>query len=179
MPGARRQDPTRTLEDQPESRLEERARWTYQGTLAPAGKLTWMTQSSWVIPIVGSQQTTYVYLGDHWYGNQDPTAPGKHNYLATYVFQPIVFSGTQIGLPTTSCAGSWTSAPEPGRPEDGRTEVGKNDAGRLNRAPGAIARAASGNHGMRGFDPCKRRPWPDTLSGARSGPARRTPHSFS
>jgi hypothetical protein len=74
--------------------------WTYQGTLAPQGKLTWMTQSTWVTPIAGSQGTTYVYLGDHWYGNQDTTAPGRHNDLATYVLQPIVFSGTQIGLPT-------------------------------------------------------------------------------
>ena len=53
-----------------------------------------------VITAVGSQQTAYVYLGDHWYGNQDTTAPGKHNDRATYVFQPIVFSGTKIGLPT-------------------------------------------------------------------------------
>jgi hypothetical protein len=90
--------------------------WTYQGYLAPQGKLTWMTQSTWVIPIAGSQGTTYVYLGDHWYGNQDTSAPGKHNDLATYVFQPIVFTGAQIGLPTYQIswkldvgAGTWTS----------------------------------------------------------------------
>ncbi|HVZ89035.1 MAG TPA: hypothetical protein VHG72_18850 [Polyangia bacterium] len=89
--------------------------WTYQGYLAPEGKLTWMTQSTWVQPIVGTQGTTYVYWGDHWYGNQDTTAPGKHNNLATYVFQPLVFTGTLIGLPTYEVswkldvgAGTWT-----------------------------------------------------------------------
>jgi hypothetical protein len=89
--------------------------WTYQGYLAPKGDLTWMTQSTWVMPIAGSAGTTYVYWGDHWYGNQDTTQPGKHNYLATYVFQPLVFTGTKIGLPTYQVswkldvgAGTWT-----------------------------------------------------------------------
>ena len=58
--------------------------WTYQGYVAPVGKLTWMTQTTWVQPVVGSAGTTYVYWGDHWYGDQDTTAPGVHNYLTTY-----------------------------------------------------------------------------------------------
>jgi hypothetical protein len=74
--------------------------WTYHGYLAPQGTRTWMTQSTWVIQVAGSAGTTYVYLGDHWYGNQDTTAPGKHNNLATYVLQPMVFSGAEISLPT-------------------------------------------------------------------------------
>ncbi len=89
--------------------------WTYQGYLAPQGDLTWMTQSTWVMPIVGSAGTTYVYWGDHWYGTQDTTQPGKHNNLATYVFQPLVFNGTKISLPTYQVswkldvgAGTWT-----------------------------------------------------------------------
>jgi hypothetical protein len=92
--------------------------WTYQGFLAPEGKLTWMTQSTWVMPIVGSSGTTYVYWGDHWYGNQDTTHPGQHNNLATYVFQPLVFSSSStplISLPTYHVswkldvgAGTWT-----------------------------------------------------------------------
>jgi hypothetical protein len=90
--------------------------WTYQGYLAPQGKLTWMTQSTWVIQVAGSQGTTYVYWGDHWYGNQDTSAPGKHNNLTTYVFQPLVFSGTSIALPTYQTswkldvgAGTWSN----------------------------------------------------------------------
>jgi glycosyl hydrolase family 43 len=89
--------------------------WTYQGYLAPQGDLTWMTQSTWVMPIVGSAGTTYVYWGDHWYGTEDTSQPGKHNNLATYVFQPLVFNGTKISLPTYQVswkldvgAGTWT-----------------------------------------------------------------------
>jgi hypothetical protein len=76
--------------------------WTYQGYLAPQGDLTWMTQSTWVMPIQGSSGTTYVYWGDHWYGTESTAHPGQHNYLTTYVFQPLVFdsSGAKISLPT-------------------------------------------------------------------------------
>ncbi|MBV9949039.1 MAG: family 43 glycosylhydrolase, partial [Myxococcales bacterium] len=88
--------------------------WTYQGFLAPvvdptndiSDQRTWLSQSTWVQPVAGCAGTTYVYWGDHWYGNQDTTAPGQHNYLATYVFQPLVFTGTKIGLPTY--VSSWT-----------------------------------------------------------------------
>ena len=90
--------------------------WTYRGYIAPQGKLTWMTQVTWVIPVAGSSGTTYVYQGDHWYGTQDTTAPGKWNYLATYVFQPIVFNNGLISLPTYKVkwkidagAGTWTT----------------------------------------------------------------------
>jgi hypothetical protein len=97
--------------------------WTYQGFIAPvvdtnnpiSDERTWMSQTTWVQPIVGSKGTVYLYWGDHWYGNQDTTAPGVNNYLATYVFQPLVFGGTTL-LPTykTSwsldvAAGTWSS----------------------------------------------------------------------
>jgi hypothetical protein len=59
-----------------------------------------------VQPVKGCSGTTYVYWGDHWYGDQDTTMPGLHNNLATYVFQPLVFTGTQIGMPTYLA--SWT-----------------------------------------------------------------------
>jgi len=74
--------------------------WTYKGYIAPAGKKAWMTQSTWVQPIVGSQGTVFMYWGDHWYGNQDTTAPGDHNYLATYVFQPLILTGGTTLMPT-------------------------------------------------------------------------------
>ncbi len=82
--------------------------WTYQGFIAPvtdpnndiSDQRTWLSQSTWVQPVTGCSGTTFLYWGDHWYGNQDTTAPGLHNYLATYVLQPIVFTGTAIGLPT-------------------------------------------------------------------------------
>jgi hypothetical protein len=82
--------------------------WTYQGYVAPvtdpnnniSDQRTWMSQSTWVQPIAGSQGTVFVYWGDHWYGNQDTTSPGLHNDLAGYVFQPLVFNGAKISLPT-------------------------------------------------------------------------------
>ncbi|HSU41891.1 MAG TPA: family 43 glycosylhydrolase [Polyangiaceae bacterium] len=97
--------------------------WTYQGFVAPVAdatddlsdERTWLTQSTWVEPVTGCQGTVYVYWGDHWDGNQDTTAPGKHNYLATYVFQPLVFDGTKISMPTYHAtwkldvgAGTWS-----------------------------------------------------------------------
>ncbi len=94
--------------------------WTYQGFVAPvtdtstvtpsgapnppeeiSDERTWLTQSTWVQPVVGSAGTVYVYWGDHWYGDQDTSNPGKHNDQATYVFQPVVFStSTKMLLPT-------------------------------------------------------------------------------
>lgn len=58
-----------------------------------------MSQSTWVQPVTGCDGTIYVDWGDHRDGNQDTTAPGKHNALATQVFQPLVFDGTKIALP--------------------------------------------------------------------------------
>jgi len=92
--------------------------WTQQGLLAPSGALTWLSQSTWVIPVTGCSGTTYVYWGDHWYDteNDGVRVPGKHNDLATYVFQPIVFNGTKISLPTYQTtwklnvgAGTWSN----------------------------------------------------------------------
>jgi hypothetical protein len=82
--------------------------WTYQGFIAPvkdpsdsiSDERTWLSQSTWVQPVVGCSGTVYVYWGDHWDGTQDTTAPGRHNYLATFVFQPLVFDGTKISMPT-------------------------------------------------------------------------------
>ena len=81
--------------------------WTYQGYIAPvtdpsnniSDQRTWLSQCTWVQPVVGCSGTTYVYWGDHWDGTQDTTAPGKHNDLAGYVFQPLRFDGTDISLP--------------------------------------------------------------------------------
>ncbi len=97
--------------------------WTYQGFVAPVSdasndlsdQRTWLTQSTWVQAVTGCNGTTYVYWGDHWDGNLDTTAPGKHNNLATFVFQPLVLSGIKISMPTYHAtwkldigAGTWT-----------------------------------------------------------------------
>jgi len=49
--------------------------------------------------IVGSQGTVFVYWGDHWYGDQDTTAPGQHNYLTTFVLTPLVSRATSLSMP--------------------------------------------------------------------------------
>jgi Glycosyl hydrolases family 43 len=89
--------------------------WTYQGYVAPQGAKTWMSQTTWVEPVVGSQGTVYVFWGDHWYGDQDTTAPGQHNDRTTFVFQPLVFDGMAISMPTYEVswkldvgAGTWS-----------------------------------------------------------------------
>ncbi len=81
--------------------------WTYQGFIAPvtdptndiSDQRTWLSQSTWVQPIDGCKGTVYLYWGDHWYGNQDTSNPGKYNDLATYVLQPLVFNGAAISMP--------------------------------------------------------------------------------
>ena len=97
--------------------------WTYRGFLAPVSdpandvspERTWLSQSTWVLPVRGCAGTVYVYWGDHWSGTESTTAAGKMNYLSTHVFQPIVFNGQQISLPTYKAtwkidvgAGTWT-----------------------------------------------------------------------
>jgi len=97
--------------------------WTYRGFIAPvtdpansvSDQRTWLSQVTWVQPIVGCQGTTYLYWGDHWDGTQDTSAPGQHNYLTTYVFQPLIFQGQLVSLPVYRAswmldvgAGTWT-----------------------------------------------------------------------
>jgi len=97
--------------------------WTYQGFLAPvtdpadnvSPERTWLSQSTWVQPVTGCNGTVYLYWGDHWDGTESTTAPGRHNDLATYVFQPLVFNGIKISLPTYKTtwkidvgAGTWS-----------------------------------------------------------------------
>jgi hypothetical protein len=108
--------------------------WTYQGFIAPvkdtstttasgqpnppewiSDERTWLSQSTWVTPVQGCNGTVYIFWGDHWYANQDTSNPGKHNDQATYVFQPLVFDGTKISMPTYHAtwkldvgAGTWS-----------------------------------------------------------------------
>lgn len=91
--------------------------WTNKGLIAPAGERTWLSQSTCVLPIVGSTGTVYLYSGDHWFGTEDMSGAtaGKNNSLATYVFQPVIVSGGQISLPKYLAswkldvgAGTWT-----------------------------------------------------------------------
>jgi hypothetical protein len=93
--------------------------WTFQGFIAPvkdtstttpsgqpnppkwiSDERTWLSQSTWVTPVEGCSGTVYVFWGDHWFGTEDTSNPGKHNAQATHVFQPLVFDGIKIFMPT-------------------------------------------------------------------------------
>lgn len=67
--------------------------WTSRGLIAPEGSLTWNSQSTFVLPIEGSKTTTYLFMGDRW------SFP-KQASSATYVWQPLLISGTSLSMPT-------------------------------------------------------------------------------
>jgi len=58
--------------------------WTPRGHFAPTGTLTWNSQTTFVLPVVGTETTTYVFMGDRW-------AHPRQNSAATYVWQPLRF----------------------------------------------------------------------------------------
>lgn len=66
--------------------------WQSQGLIAPEGTLTWNSQSTFVLPIQGSKETTYMFMGDRW------SFP-KQASSATYVWQPFEISGTSLKIP--------------------------------------------------------------------------------
>ncbi|HEX7847486.1 MAG TPA: family 43 glycosylhydrolase [Chitinophagaceae bacterium] len=65
--------------------------WTKRGFFAPQGSLTWNSQTTFVLPIIGSNETTFMFMGDRW------SFP-KQNSAATYVWQPLTVSGYSISL---------------------------------------------------------------------------------
>ena len=67
--------------------------WTSRGLIAPEGSLTWNSQSTFVLPIIGTKETTYLFMGDRW------SFP-KQASSATYVWQPLVISETSLSMPT-------------------------------------------------------------------------------
>ncbi|MFC0878820.1 family 43 glycosylhydrolase [Saccharicrinis sp. FJH2] len=73
--------------------------WEMRGVIAPEGSLTWNSQSTYVFPVVGSETTTFIYMGDRW------SFP-KQRAAATYVWQPLVFNGDEISMPVFH--ESWT-----------------------------------------------------------------------
>lgn len=66
--------------------------WTRRGFFAPEGTLTWNSQTTFVLPIQGSKDTTYLFMGDRW------SFP-KQTSAATYVWQPLTVSGTSLSIP--------------------------------------------------------------------------------
>lgn len=66
--------------------------WTFRGLFAPEGSLTWNSQTTFIIPIEGSRDTTYLFMGDRWSFPKQASA-------ATYVWQPLLVSGHKLSIP--------------------------------------------------------------------------------
>jgi len=67
--------------------------WKPQGNFAPKDTLTWNSQTTFVIPVVGSEATTCLFMGDRW-------AHPFQNSAATYVWQPLQFAADgKLSLP--------------------------------------------------------------------------------
>lgn len=66
--------------------------WKKRGFFAPKDSLTWNAQTTFVLPIRGSQETTYMFMGDRWSFPKQASA-------ATYVWQPLIVSGHTVSLP--------------------------------------------------------------------------------
>jgi hypothetical protein len=66
--------------------------WIQQGLIAPESSLTWYSQATFVLPIQGSKVTRYMFMGDRWSFPKQASA-------ATYVWQPLMVSGTSLSMP--------------------------------------------------------------------------------
>ncbi|MBW4888577.1 family 43 glycosylhydrolase [Mucilaginibacter sp. HMF5004] len=67
--------------------------WIAGGLFAPKETLTWGSQTTFVLPIEGIKDTTYMFMGDRW------SYPKQYS-AATYVWQPLTVSGTSLSIPT-------------------------------------------------------------------------------
>ena len=66
--------------------------WLSQGLFTPEGSLTWNSQSTFVLPVAGSKDTTFIFMGDRW-------AYPKQASAASYVWQPMEVDGHKISIP--------------------------------------------------------------------------------
>jgi hypothetical protein len=66
--------------------------WISRGIFAPQGTLTWDSQTTFVLPIAGAKDTTYLFMGDRWSYPHQASA-------ATYVWQPLIVSDASVSIP--------------------------------------------------------------------------------
>ncbi|GAB2806211.1 glycoside hydrolase family protein [Ferruginibacter profundus] len=66
--------------------------WTRRGFFAPPGTLTWNAQTTFVLPIQGTKETTFMFMGDRWSFPKQASA-------ATYIWQPLTISAYDISIP--------------------------------------------------------------------------------
>lgn len=70
--------------------------WATWKSFAPTGTNTCNSQSTFVLPVVGSSNTTYVFLADRWNSNNLSDS--------RYVWLPLTITGTTVSM---TCATSW------------------------------------------------------------------------
>lgn len=126
--------------------------WTKKGLLAPAGKLTWNSQSTFVLPVTGTQGTTYMFCGDRW--NADD------NSKATYVWQPLIVNAGAISMPTFYASWYLNVATGTWSPDRMPTPV-RREAPARHRSGERISRTVNGRlaedrAGREGFDAAPR-----------------------
>lgn len=66
--------------------------WTARGIFAPPGTLTWNSQTTFVLAVEGTKDTTFMFMGDRWSFPKQASA-------ATYIWQPLTISGTSLSIP--------------------------------------------------------------------------------
>lgn len=71
--------------------------WSENTLLAPQNTYAYLTQNAYDVVINGSDDTTYLYYGDHWSGNQLASS--------TYAFMPAIHEDSTLSLHNT---GAWT-----------------------------------------------------------------------
>ncbi len=77
--------------------------WTRRNIFAPKETLTWNSQTTFVLPVKGSNDTTYIFMGDRWSFPKQASA-------ATYVWQPVIIADTILSIPEYSDAWKINSA---------------------------------------------------------------------
>ena len=65
--------------------------WTNRGIFAPKGTLTWNSQSTYVLPVCGTKDTTFMFMGDRW------SFPCQ-NGAATYVWLPMEVKDSTLSI---------------------------------------------------------------------------------
>jgi hypothetical protein len=100
--------------------------WTSQGYFCPSGTMTWDSQDTAVVPITGTLDTAYLYVGDRWVNGDLPAS--------TLVVQPLTVSRSTESIPTNSPVwnldlthGTWNPATPSGTSvNDSATGTGPN-----------------------------------------------------
>ena len=78
--------------------------WSAMKPFAPVGSLTYGSQTAYVLPVQGSQATTYIYMGDIWKPKDFPHS--------AYVWLPLTIAGSSVSMPWV---GPWSIDVRSGR----------------------------------------------------------------